>query len=465
MLTPLPRLAVLAALLLPLCSGCASPPQNTGPSLQEIAEEAYVFGFPLVLTDITTRVMTGPGRPARVNQFEHKRQFPDASFTDVVSPNCDTFYSTAVLDLGPEPIILSVPDTKGRYYLMPMLDAWTNVFASPGKRTTGTGKGDFAIVGPDWQGALPSGVQEIHSPTRLAWNIGRTQVNSKADAAAVVALQRQYRLTPLSRWGKPAGPPAAVPIEPVNSTVPPVEQVDLMDAATFFGRLASLMKANPPAPEDSAALTRFTALGFLPGEDFDLAARDTAIQGAMNRAVPAAIAKIQGAAGSIGDRTVNGWLIGAGLGKYGTQYLKRAYIARVGLGANLDDDAMYPHTWNDIDGTPLNGGRSKYVLHFTHEQLPPVNAFWSLTLYNDKHFLAENPLRRYAIGDRDALAYNADSSLDIYIQHDDPGADKRANWLPAPSGDFNLIMRLYWPKTAATDGTWEPPQVRKATTP
>jgi hypothetical protein len=465
MRTPLFRLAALAASLLPLGSGCGTPTrQQTGPSLQEIAEEAYVFGYPLVLMDITTRVMTGPGHPARVNQFEHKSRFPDASFTDVVSPNCDTFYSTAVLDVGTEPVVLSVPDTKGRYYLMPILDAWTNVFASPGKRTTGTGKGDFAIVGPGWQGTLPAGVQEIHSPTRLVWVIGRTQVNSKADAAAVVAMQRQYRLTPLARWGKPAGTPAAVPFEPVNSTVPPVEQVDLMDAATFFGRLASLMKANPPAPEDSAALSRFTKLGLLPGEEFDLAARDTALQGAMNRAVPAAIAKIKGAAGSIGDRTVNGWSIGAGLGKYGTQYLKRAYIARIGLGANLDDDAMYPHTSYDIDGPPLNGGRSKYVLHFTHEQLPPVNAFWSLTLY--KTSISSRRIPSIATPSApDPLAYNADSSLDVYLQHDDPGADKRANWLPAPSGDFNLIMRLYWPKTPAMDGTWEPPPVRKAATP
>jgi hypothetical protein len=464
--TPLPRHVVLAALLLSLFAGCASPPpKKTGPSLQEIAEEAYVFGYPLVLMDITTRVMTAPGRKVRVNEFDHKSRFPDASFTDVVSPNCDTFYSMAVLNLGPEPIVLSVPDTKGRYYLMPILDAWTNVFASPGKRTTGTGKGDFAFVGPTWTGTLPSGVQEIRSPTDLAWIIGRTQVNSKADAPAVVALQRQYRLTPLSRWGKPAGPAAAVPITPVNSTVPPVQQVEMMDAATFFGRLASLMKANPPASEDSAALSRFTALGLLPGEDFDLAARDTAIQGAMNRAVPAALAKIKGAEGMIGNRTVNGWLVSTGLGKYGTQYLKRAYIARVGLGANLDEDAIYPHTSNDIDGPPLNGARSKYVLHFTKDQRPPVDAFWSLTMYNDKNFLAENPIHRYALGDRDALAYNADSSLDLYVQNDDPGENKRANWLPAPAGDFILVMRLYWPKPPATDGTWQPPPIRKAATP
>src|SRR5262249_32570517 len=190
--------------LLALAGGCGAPPKEAAPDLQTIAEEAYIFGYPLVLMDVTRQVMTAvpkvvPGKAAPMNQFMHKSEFPDPTFTDIVSPNADTYHSTAWLDLSAEPIILSVPDTHGRYYVMQMLDGWTNVFAAPGPRTTGTGKGSFAIAGPSWQGQLPAGVKELRSPTNMVWIVGRTQVKSKSDGIQVTAEESHDRLTPPRR--------------------------------------------------------------------------------------------------------------------------------------------------------------------------------------------------------------------------------------------------------------------------
>jgi len=432
--------------------------------VEKIAKEAYIFGYPLVLMDVTRQVGTACPSPtamcAPINQFANAPAFPDHTFTDVVSPNADTLYSTAFLDLSKDPIILSVPDTKGRYYLMPMLDAWTNVFASPGSRTTGTGKGDFAIVGPGFKGKLPAGLKKIESPTNLVWIIGRTQTNGKADYEAVHAIQKEYKLTPLSAWGKPYTPPAKVPVDPKVSKEPPVKQVEKMDAQTFFGRLNALMQANPPAAADAEAMKKFAAIGIALGKKFSLEGLDPAVKTALEKGVKDAYQEILAEAKKASGKVVNGWLISYDLGSYGTNYPQRAAIAWVGLGANLPEDAIYPMTRVDGDGKPLTG-KNKYVMHFTKDQIPPVKAFWSLTLYNDKQFFVENPLNRYAIGDRNKLKFNPDGSLDLYIQHESPGKDKESNWLPAPKDSFNLILRLYWPKKSVLEGTWGPPPVKR----
>jgi hypothetical protein len=432
--------------------------------IQKITKEAYIFGYPLVLMDVTRQVGTACPKPgpncAPMNQFEHKSAFPDHTFTDVVSPNVDTLYSTTWLDLSKEPMVLSVPDTKGRYYLMPMLDAWTNVIASPGARTTGTGKGDFAIVGPGFKGKLPSGLKKIESPTNLVWIIGRTQTNGKADYEAVHTIQKEYKLTPLSAWGKPYTPPTDVPVDQKVSKEAPVKQVEKMDAQEFFGRLNVLMEANPPAPADAKAMQKFAALGIAPGKKFSLEGFDPAAKSALEKDVKEAYQEIMAKAKKPPSKVVNGWMLSYDLGSYGTNYPYRAAIALVGLGANLPADALYPLTRVDGEGKPLTG-KNKYVMHFTKDQIPPVKAFWSLTLYNDKQFFVKNPLNRYAIGDRDKLKFNPDGSLDLYIQHESPGKDKESNWLPAPKDSFNLIMRLYWPKKSVLDGSWAPPPVKQ----
>jgi hypothetical protein len=431
----------------------------------EIAVEAYAFGYPLVLMDVTRQMMTAVPKAgalkAPVNQFIHVREFPDPTFTDVVSPNADTLYSTAWLDLTKEPIILSVPDVGKRYYLMEMLDAWTNVFAAPGTRTTGNGRGDFAIVGPQWKGTLPAGVKEIKSPTNMVWLLGRTQTNGKEDYAAVRAIQDQYKLTPLSAWGKDYKPPDNAPVAAgIDVKTPPVEQVAKMDAATFYARLNTLMKDNPPANADASAVNSIAAIGVAPGTTFDLKSLDPAVAKSVEGSVKTAQAKIVAEARKPHGKKVNGWDVMTNLGRYGTDYLFRSVVAIVGLGANLPEDAIYPRATEDTDGQPLTGANS-YVVHFPKGQLPPVNAFWSLTMYNSKQFFVQNPINRYAIGDRDKLKFNDDGSLTINIQHESPGKEKESNWLPAPADQFNMFMRLYWPKKEIEDGAWKMPGVER----
>ncbi len=452
----------LAAML----SACSSVPGGSSSESVErppdevmkgLSAEVFTYAYPLVLMDVTREVMTAT---TPVNTFAHKRVFPDASYRDVVSPNADTLYSTAWLDLSREPVVLALPDTGGRYYLMPLMDAWTNVFATPGKRTTGTRRGAFAIVGPDWQGKLPQGVREIRSPTAMVWLIGRTQTNGKADYAAVQRLQDQYRLVPLSAWqksGRAADPRPAPRALHADKHTPPVEQVAAMDAQAFFSRLAALLPANPPAPADAAMVEKMRRMGLEPGKPYKTTVLEPSTARAVQEGATAALAGIRtNARGSSGGE----WSVQRDLGSYGTQYGKRALVAWVGLGANLPQDALYPSTRVDDDGRPLDGG-SRYVMHFDKGQLPPVKAFWSLTLYNDRQAFVANPIGRYAIGSRDRLRYNRDGSLDIYIQSDRPPAVLQSNWLPAPPDAFNLMLRAYWPEQPLLDGTWTPPPVRR----
>jgi hypothetical protein len=428
----------------------------------QIGVDAYIYGYPLVLMDVTRQVATATpkvtDRRAPVNQFRHNRAFPDHTFTTVVSPNADTLYSIAWLDLAKEPMVLSVPDTGKRYYLMQFLDAWTNVFAAPGSRTTGNGKGDFAITGPGWKGKLPPGVLEIKAPTNMVWLIGRTQTNGKDDYAAVHALQRQYKLTPLSAFGTNYVLPDNAPVDPnVDLKTPPVAQVAQMDAATFFGRLARLMKDNPPAAADAEFVKKLAVIGMVVGKDFDKA-QDATIAQALEQGVREGRAKLLAATMQPKGKALNGWTLMEDLGRYGTNYLHRATVAALALGANLAEDAVYLRTTVDAAAQPLTGG-NRYVLHFARDQTPSVNAFWSVTMYNSKQFFVENGLGRYALGDRDKLTFNPDGSLDIYVQNESPGKDKQANWLPAPKEEFNLILRLYWPKKEALGGGWQPPGI------
>ncbi|GAB7542448.1 DUF1254 domain-containing protein [Cupriavidus sp. 8B] len=473
MIISLRRIASALALGL-LLSACAADPQSSAVpqpaspppdgAIKALSAQIFVYAYPLVLMDVTREVMT-----ARVpaNTFSHKRSFPDATFTDVVSPNADTLYSTAWLDLSCGPVILSLPDTHGRYYLMPLMDAWTNVFATPGKRTAGTKTAVYAVTGPMWSGTLPPGVTEIRSPTEMVWLIGRTQTNGKQDYAAVRRLQDQYRLAPLlasQRGGKarPKSAQAMLPeAVPVDLETPPVEQVAAMDAQAFFTRFAELLPANPPAAADAAMVEAIKKLGIVPGMPFSVTALEPSTAHAVQEGATTALAGIVAMAKRGGSDGDGKWTVHRDLGNYGTAYGKRALVAWVGLGANLPADALYPSTRVDAAGKPLNGA-NRYVLHFNKGQMPPSEAFWSLTLYNDKQAFVANPLNRYAIGDRDRLRYNRDGSLDIYIQNARPAGKRVANWLPAPPDAFNLMMRVYWPRQAMLDGTWNAPPVHRA---
>jgi hypothetical protein len=431
----------------------------------EIGIEAYTYLYPLVVMDTTRRqavnIESGKviGR-GPMNEFTNVRTFPPADFRDVVRPNFDTLYSIAWLDLTSEPVVVATADTKGRYFMLPMLDMWSDVFACPGQRTTGTGASRFAVVPPNWQGTLPEGVERIDAPTPYVWVIGRTQTNGAQDYDAVHTVQDGFTITPLSQLGQPARP-VPVKIDPtVDMRTPPMKQVDAMDAAKYFSYAAALLKVNPPHITDQPILARMRRIGIVPGKDFEIGQMDAAVQRGLERAAPAALQSMQKKIPTLA-RVVNGWQMNTDtMGVYGTYYLKRAIVAMVGLGANLPEDAVYPMVVGDAEGKPLTGAHN-YVMHFTKDEIPPVRAFWSVTLYDSEGFPVANELKRNAIGDRDALQFNADGSLDLYIQQASPGLDKQSNWLPAPGGAFNLTMRLYSPKAQVLDGNWVPPAVKR----
>jgi hypothetical protein len=437
-----------------------TPPSDT----RLIAQKAYTFAYPMVVMEMTRRATTqgGGGYANLVNHFANALVFPDDRFRQVIRPNADTLYSVSWLDLSKEPMLLHVPDTRDRYYLFQLLDAWSETIASPGKRTTGTGEGWFAIVGPGWKGNLPQGAKRIDCPTNTAWLLGRTQTNSAADYDFVHNIQRGYKLVPLSSY--PEEPPAAAydPSQPpARSNVAPPAQVALMSATEFFQTFAQLLSANPAHAEDAPMMALIASIGIVPGKPFPAKKLSDAEVKAIDAGVHDAASALATFDGSKLPSGKTGWTLPSRYGRYGTNYQLRAIVARYFFGALPAEDAVYLSCLRDSAGQLLSG-RQRYVMHFDKGGLPPVRAFWSLSLYDDQGYFAANPIRRFAIGDRDALKFNADGSLDLYIQHDSPDADKESNWLPAPAAGFNLVLRMYWPEEQAIKGTWIPPAVTTA---
>lgn len=432
----------------------------------KLGVEAYIYGYPLVTMEMTRRVMTNVaavevGR-GPMGQFVNSRKYPSASFRDVTAPNADTLYSTAWLDLAKEPYILSLPDEDDRYFLMPMLSGWTDVFEVPGKRTTGTKAQKYAITGPGWKGAIPEGTKEYKSPTNMVWLLGRTYcTGTPEDYKAVHAIQDKYSVVPLSSYGKPYTPPKGTVDPTIDMKTPVRQQVHNLDAATYFKTLAALMKGNPPAPADAAMVEKLAKIGIVPGTDFDIAKLDPAIAKGLAGVPKTAQEKIMGYFKRAG-REINGWQVMTKTGIYGTDYLQRAFVTAIGLGANRPEDAVYPTSILDADGKPYDGA-NKYLMHFHKGQTPPAKGFWSLTMYDGDYFFVKNSINRYTLSSRFDFKYNPDGSLDLYIQKEPPGKDKESNWLPAPPGKFILMLRLYWPQESAPsiiDGTWQPPAVR-----
>jgi hypothetical protein len=433
-----------------------------------LGTEAYVYGYPLVTMEMTRRVLTNAAAPdatlAPMGQFARLRGYPTPADKQVTAPNADTLYTLAWIDVSKEPWILGIPDMQDRYYFVPMLDGWTNVFQVPGKRTTGTRAQSYAITGPGWKGALPAGVTEYKSPTGMVWILGRIYcTGTPEDFKAVHALQDQFTLVPLSAYGKPYTPPAGKVDPSIDGKTAVREQVNRMDARPYFTLLAALMKDNPPAADDAPMVAKLAKLGVIPGKDFNASKLDPAVAKAFERVPKAAFETIIGNLGKV-VVPVNGWIIMARTGIYGTRYLDRATVTAIGLGANRPEDAAYPTSTKDGAGK-LYDGASKYVMHFDKGQTPPVNGFWSLTMYDADYFFVANPLNRYTLSQRNAFKYNKDGSLDLYLQSESPGKAKEPNWLPAPKGRFALMLRLYWPKEtnpSILDGSWKPPAVTLA---
>jgi len=393
-----------------------------------------------------------------MNAFNNIPAFPAADMRAVVRPNFDTLYSSGWVDLTREPVVVSVPDTGGRYYLLPMLDMWTDVFASPGWRTTGTEAADFLLVPPNWSGKVPQGLTRIDAPTPYVWIIGRTKTDGPADYAAVHAIQKGYRITPLSGWGRPSTPVKASIDPSVDIKTPPKKQVDTMAGEKFFAYASQLLKLHSPHVTDQPIIARMKRIGIEPGKTFDVAKLDAATRKAIDDA-PAAAQKLMEWKIPTLARVANNWSMNTDtMGVYGNYYLKRAIVTQVGLGANLPEDAVYPLNLGDQSGKPLDGV-NKYVVHFRKDEIPPVDAFWSITLYDPEGFQVANTINRFAVSSWMPFKRDSDGSLTLYIQNENPGSEQESNWLPAPKGPFNLTMRLYAPRSEALTGRWNPPPV------
>jgi hypothetical protein len=452
--------------------GWVTPAQTaarmTEKEAMETGIEAYIYGYPLVTMEMTRRVMTNveklEGTRAPMGNLVRMRSYPDANYRDVTAPNADTLYTTGWMDVGREPWVLTLPDAQGRYYLMPLLDGWTDVFQVPGKRTTGTGPQKYAITGPGWRGTLPAGVTEYKSPTAIVWLLGRIYcTGTPEDYAAVHKMQDEVSIVPLSSYGKPYTPRAGKVDPSIDMKTPVREQVNALDASAYFNLLASLLKDNPPASADAPILSKMARLGIVPGKTFDASKLDPAVAKALKDVPKLGFEKIMSHFKKAGTFE-NGWMFSTVTGIYGTDYVQRALITAIGLGANRPQDAVYPTSEADATGKPYDGSK-KYVMHFEKGQTPPAVGFWSLTMYDDKYFFVDNPLNRYTLSSRFNFKYNADGSLDLYLQNENPGPEKESNWLPAPKGRFILMLRLYWPSEqtpSIINDTWKIPPVRPA---
>jgi hypothetical protein len=459
-------------------SSCNSTPKETTTGLSSadatsIATDAYVYGYSLITTEVTRVQMSNvpklDGMHAPMGQFANVPRYPPADYRGVSAPNADTLYSLAWLDLS-QPVVFSHPDMGKRFYLFEMTDLWMIDFNTPGSRTAGGKAANYLITGPGWSGTVPAGMTQIKSATQYMVILGRTYADgSEADYKAVNALQAQYKITPLASWGKPFTY-VAPPVNPnpgFSMTDKPQDVINAMDTSTYFNMMTRLMcKAAPPAAEDAPILAKMATIGIEPCKQFDITKLDPATQAALKDTGKTGMQRINANQEGLG-RHENGWTITVGLGIYGTDYLKRATVAAFGWPANRQEDAVYPYTLTDSTGAKLTGA-NKYTLTFAKGLTPPVNGFWSITMYmiDGGWWFVPNPLNKFTVSMRDHPKFNADGSLTLYFQADSPGTDKQANWLPAPKGEFIPMLRMYWPKDtpppSILDGSWTPPAVMKA---
>lgn len=439
---------------------------------QAIAEEAYVYGYSLITTEVTRVQMSNvpkvEGLHAPTNQFINVPRYPPADFRGVSAPNADTLYSLTWIDLA-EPQVFSHPDMGDRFFLFEIVDLWMSALESaPSKRTAGGAAANYLLTGPGWKGTVPSGMKHIPLATRYMTILGRTYADgTEADYGAVNKLQAQYKVTPLSAWGKPYVP-VAPPVNPnPGFSMSDAPQKVILDLGTagYFDMMARLMgSAAPAAAADAPILARIARIGIVPGQPFDMNKLDPTVRAALSDIPRSALSKIEANRKNMGGMA-NGWVISKGLGTYGTDYMKRAVVAAFGWPANQEKDAVYPYTEVDSTGQKLNGA-NKYILTFPKGATPPVNAFWSITMYmiDQGWWFVPNRLNKFTVSPRNNLTYNPDGTLTLYFQTESPGADKEANWLPAPKGDFIPMMRMYWPKEGSPsilNGSWAPPRVMK----
>jgi hypothetical protein len=412
----------------------------------EAALTAYVWGAPLVAMHRTRDRLTCL---VPANRMLNVPRLSTPADRTVVMPNVDTLYSTAWLDLRAGPVTLDVPAIPDRYYVFQLLDMYTNTFANIGSRTTGQGPARYVVAGPGWRGRPPAGATLLRSPTPDVWLLGRTLVRGPDDVPNVLAIQRGYVLT---------GPaPTTPPPDCANLTSP---QDLVSQGIALYDELGAAMAADPPPARDRAVVRRLARAGIGPGRT-PSRSLDPAVVDGLARGLAAGDALVARQAAAA-PAAVGGWTTNRDIGEYGVRYVTRALVARVGLAANVPAESVYYRARQDAGGVPLDG-RSTYRVHFPAGALPEHGplGFWSLTMYDTTHFLVDNPLNRYAIGDRTpGLAFNADGSLDVWVGATAP-AGRESNWLPAPAAPFLMSMRVYVPSAAVLNQAWQPPAIER----
>ncbi|KCB42107.1 DUF1254 domain-containing protein [Bordetella hinzii] len=451
----------LAALFAPLpgpAQGLADPPVPAATAeIQRIAFDAYVYLYPLVSMDLARRQAVSPKASgqaghAPANRFWMQR----AGAAGGAWAHADMLRMTAWLDLSDGPVVISVPPTQGRLYTLTLHDLWSDAFAVLGKRSTGTGRGNYAVVPPGWTAALPPAMQRIDAPTSHVWLQGLLQPGA---AAETQALQDGFILTPLQDWNRGAQSMQVKSDPGLDLATPVARQVAKMPADVFFAYGAELLRKNPAHDTDQPMLARLRRLGIAPGQQFVLSKQDNIVQQALRRAAREAPAYIETLARAR-QPDARGWVAEReAMGAYGSAYLKRAWMAWLQPGAELPEDVLTLRLVTDADGLPIDSG-ARYVLRFEADELPPGDAFWTLAAFDAQGQTVPNPYRRHSVGDRDPLRYNPDGSLELYLQADPPAEADRANWLPLSGEAVNLLLRIYLPAAAALDGRWNPPVLR-----
>ncbi|MBY3268066.1 DUF1254 domain-containing protein [Rhizobium laguerreae] len=470
------RSAAMAALVAATAKSTPVLAQNKAewPSLLEakdIAEEGFIYGLPLVMNYAVMQefaVDRNSGQfKAPFNEINNMHKVASPADTAVITPNSDTPYSILWLDLRAEPMVISVPTVeKERYYSVQLIDGNTYNFGYIGSRTTGSEPGSYLVVGPDWKGEKPDGIKQVFtSSTPFVFANFRTQLIDAEDMANVEKVQAGYKAQPLSAFLKQPAPPAAPTIEFLPATTAGIKK-------NFFEYLDVALQFVPETSRDKDTRAKIARIGIGPGKTFEFKDLPLEHKAEILVGMKQGDDKIDKWLAT-GNKPINGWNVSSLLGDeafFNGDWLMRSGAAKAGLYGNDAAEAMYPFTRTDASGKPLDGSKHKYTITFPPGQLPPVHSFWSVTMYDGKsQFLVKNPINRYLINSPmlPGMKKNEDGSLTLYVQKDSPGADKEANWLPAPDGTIYLVMRLYWPKTEAPSilpagkGTWQPPGVKR----
>jgi hypothetical protein len=439
--------------------------------VKDIAEQGFVYGLPIVMNyAVMNEFAVNPNSgqyKAPFNQINNQHRVATPEDTAVITPNSDTPYSMLWSDLRAEPLVVSVPAVAGRYYSVQLIDGNTYNFGYIESRATGFDKGSYMVAGPDWKGATPPGIKKVFtSTTPFALILFRTQLINAQDMPNVEKVQAGYKAEPLSKFLKQPPPPAAPTIVFAPATTGGIR-------TNFYEYLSAALEFVPPSPETNDIRGELASIGIGPGKKFEFKDLSPEHKAAVLLGMKEGDDKVDKFLKS-GNKIINGWNVGAFFGDkdfFKPDWVMRAGAAKGGLYGNDAVEAMYPYTRTDGKGETLDGSKHNYTITFPPGQLPPVNAFWSVTMYDGKsQFLIKNPINRYLINSPmlSSMKNNADGSLTMYIQKDSPGQAKESNWLPAPNDTIYLVLRLYWPKETppsilpAGEGTWKPPAVMQA---